>query len=885
MASLVDIVFVVSEKATMTNDHVWLKGMIHTLNEKLSSNGISPQYGLVVFGGGSPDLAHKILMNGNDFGNAGEFSSAMEEIVRGNGPQDSYSAIELAIQHYGFRATAVKAIILAADYDRDDLGGPTRSQILQSLNNDNFTLYCLSSLLLKSTSGDNALGIGYKGDSFDPSGDSYITSSVDIGTACENYPGDSLDCCTDYADLVWGTDGSAWNISVESVHSASFLEAFTTEISNDMVEDLCSGTISPSEISFYLSPNLTGEKSSIISFDYDYEAGTTIHFRITFYNDSLRGSVVYSSLSMLDPKRWFINGDVLSPLDEDGIIRDTSSTVEIFYVPEFLPQGMREEQWVNQLIKSQEKALLCGVDYYAYIEVFNVKNYIFTPVTFRKINIPCSQVEMREWREDPDKRYWISSGQGKMDLKVASNPVQSLMPDIASNEFGHFDISWQGRREDGESIYSALWDSDTDVLVSSGQGYYDRLCPVKGSRPKAITDHKQNFYILGNAENDIFVCKCIMPTEVSGTVPETIAPPTTYLCYPGYGSLLETLMTDVKMRVYDEDITGSYIISKNEVVSVIGKQDIRIDVASAFGAYAIKLRNSDDSDWSDWISIDRDLDTVATPGLDTQHSAYFVEENRFLVNWTLPKINGIRRVCCQILTFFGVTQTFCLNIFVNMNVLGYYVEYYHDENLTTPFVSNRGYFIVSEKKDVNGIPESFGQEIYIPTDIYIKVIFSEDQIYATGDLKFNMVQQGLSDQYENVLTRIDSRTYKGSFKVYKNDGIFNKDGLAFIDIYFPDDVINAGATCLSDETDKYNLMIGPKDILRYTDLDPEDIFREYKESKILKDLDINEFKQFYKRDDESSVFGNPDLFIKSAVSKKDSSNILDKPSPESFEND
>ena len=866
MSNLTDFVFAVSEVNTMGSYQSWLKDMISIFNSNLTGNGLTPTYGLLAFGTNTRKIQ---LYGGNDFGEANFFSDAVDDLGLTSSYQDAYEAIDFIIKNYTFRAGAVKVIIVITDRDRHDLGGPSKNDVLQLLNDDRIYLYCVNRVSLKNDAGDLSLGIDYNGNVYEADGATYKTSSVsDLSTSCSG----TGTQCEDYADLVWKRDGSIWDGFF--ILEDFFTTAFTSEITDDMVERFCQVSISSNEISFYLSPNLTGEKSSFISFNYNYQVGTTIHFRITFYNDILKSSVVYSSFSLLDPRRWFINSNVLEPFTERGVNEGSSETVEVYYIPEFLPQQIGEEQWTQRIEETpewiqqvEEKSLLCGVDYYMYIESYNEGLNSFDPVTFRAINIPCSQVEARSWREDKDKKYWISSGQGKMDLKVSDSMDQSLMTDISSNRFGEFNITWQGRREDGQSLYNAIWESYEDILVSSGQGYYDRLCPVQGSQPKLLTDHKQNFYILGNTEDNIFVCKCIMPTVVSGAIVPSVETPTTYLCYPGYETLLDILMLDVKMRVCDEDSVGSYVIDKDKVASVVEKQNIKIDIANVFGAYAVRLRNADDQSWGGWIGIDNEL---FSSGLsrDTSHQAYFIQDDRFLVNWTVPKINGLRRVCCQVLTFFGITKTFCLEIFVNMNVLEYYVEFYQDENLTIPFVSNKGYFIVSEIKDENGFPVNIDSSPYVPSDAYAKVIFNEEQTYNTGDLKFNVIQQGLADQYEKVLTKINSKMYKGSFQVYKHDGIFNKDGLSFIEVVFPDDVINAGSTCLSDETDKYNLMIGPKDIIRYTDKDPEEIFEEYRRSKIAKDLDINEFKQLYKKDDENFLFGNPSLFIESEFSKK-----------------
>ena len=84
--------------------------------------------------------------------------------------------------------------------------------------------------------------------------------------------------------------------------------------------------------------------------------------------------------------------------------------------------------------------------------------------------------------------------------------------------------------------------------------------------------------------------------------------------------------------------------------------------------------------------------------------------------------------------------------------------------------------------------------------------------------------------------------------------------MGFIDIVFPDDPINVITKCLSDETDKYNLMIRSQDIIKYTDLDPTDVFEEYKKGQISKVLDIKSLGQYYDKDDTNFIFGKPSIY-------------------------
>jgi len=334
-------------------------------------------------------------------------------------------------------------------------------------------------------------------------------------------------------------------------------------------------------------------------------------------------------------------------------------------------------------------------------------------------------------------------------------------------------------------------------------------------------------------------------------------------------------------------------ITNTNVIGVINKRNINLDIIGPSGMYAIRLRNSEDEDWTVWINIDNYLyngnDDIV---VDNEVNAYFIDNNRILVPWEVPRINGVRRICCQILTPYGVTSIVCVQVFVNLDTPDYSVEFYQDYKMTIPVVRHGGYPIVSEKKCSDGTPEWMTEGCvivdpipdYEPTYIYIKVNFNESQTYTanvtgTGseqeitdsELRFNAVQQGVGDQFDLYLIPIDAngdfidvsvstKTYKGSFKLYKDDGIFDKDGLGFIDIVFPEN--NIASTCQSDDTDKYNLMVSADEINKYFDIDPETAFLEYRSSQINKVLNIDSFKQMYNSDDFNFMFGNPKIYQK-----------------------
>ena len=612
-------------------------------------------------------------------------------------------------------------------------------------------------------------------------------------------------------------------------------------------------------------------KSHVISFDYTNTDNNSkrFHFRTTFFADENKLAVVYSAFSLVDNKRWYYdNGSTFNQIDSNGVLILPNATVTIYYDPDILPQDMIENQ-TDYIINAQnvtERPLVCGVPYYVDIEVSESDSYFLTFLKSEILILLCEDNKANRWRENDDLNNWICSGRGKGDLKISDTGDQSLFSSISSNIFGVFSIVWQSRRGDKYPVYGAMWDSENDKLYSSGQGLYDTLYLLKGFNPNIMTDDAQNFYISAKTKEDIYVYKCALSSEQETT--STVDTAFKAFCYPGYNSSITASQDDSLIRMYEEDTVDSLVVNRNKVVPVVDKKDIRLDINGVPGAYAVRIRDASSPTWRDWINIgvgiqvnddrdgngiiDQDLDRTV---IDKAIDAYFIDSDRFIVSWVLPRTNGLRRVCCEVLTSYGISKTLCLDIYVNIDLLEYVVDFYISSNLSeeNKVVVYNGFPVVSQIKDQNGIP-------ILESKIYIKITFNQDQIYGDNELKFNIIQQGMADQYGLTLLRLNNREYKGFFIIYKSDGIFYKDGKGFIELDFPEDSIST--SCQTDESDKYNLMINQKDLFKFIDADPEQVFERYYSGRFVKITDINSFKQYYKVDDENFKFGNPKFFKK-----------------------
>ena len=503
----------------------------------------------------------------------------------------------------------------------------------------------------------------------------------------------------------------------------------------------------------------------------------------------------------------------------------------------------------------------------------------------------CDRVDSFFWNHNKDKNNWLCSGQGKSDLKVCGGFGQAVNSSIDSNLVGTFRIVWQGRkisivdgkRVSNNNIYSATWDSNRDILFSSGQGLYDVLEMDEGNHPVVITDPALNFYITGITKDNIKYKECaVLPGDEDKNGGGSEVPSgSTFeaFCYPGESTLLSSSYDEIKMRVYKEDISGSLTINNEKAVAVVNKRSIRLDVVGIVGAYAVRVRNMEDPEWGEWINIDNELypptnpDAPVIPGTvggntvpigdDIDHEAYRIDNNRFLVQWDIQNHNGLRRICCQVLTMYGISNTFCIEVLANFEVPQHVFKFYTestrlpgsptDDTSGNEFPRFNGQYVLSLARATVDSTEVLGGK-----RVYFDAIFSEP--ISSAGVTYNLIQQGINDKRNQEFTEVTDTLLSGEFEIFDNVGIFNKDGTSFIEIVFPGDT--PPGSCGSDERDKYNFINSDIQELANIDLLPEEVYQKYQRDRLSKALDINEFKQNYDNDDANFKFGNPGYYRK-----------------------
>lgn len=744
-------VFVVDDSGSMSTEHAWLVSLIPNLDAKLLASGIEETlYGLVKFG--------NYPATGGPLGQVvtGPISaSAFTSLLAGGGvfavsgeQEEGYDGILKAFT-LDFSDAMVVNIVLVTDEDRTVINSSLTYETTKALFGQNALLNVVVNATFYDSQGNPVIGIAADGSTYAIDGTEGSGGVVTFGS----FGSDSTK--TDYINLAHELGGTAWDLNVLR---AGEIEAFTDVFATLKTREIgyflmCNDTITPDTVNFFCPApeskvfidesilndpvnGLVDQSGDVLTTSSGDGLGITdisAHFRISFYADQERKSLVHSSFSLSDQRKWFCQnrGDCpISSLKTTGLLISTGSSARIKYVPDILPlDTLSQQRNIPIGLGDEETPLLCGVTYYVDLDIYpNTVNEFIRYKSF-EFHVDCSDVSPNYWNDNLDAKNWISSGQGKTDFRITSTSDHTMFSDVEANDTGQFMIVWQDHRRTPlvdkkltfvPSIYYGIWDTVEDVIWSSGQMHADTEIIPNVIKPKVLLDQAQTFYVAAHTAKDIFVYKCPVATE-------DVSSEDTSGCL-----LLEDTFVDIdntsrassqylKARVWESDSKGSFVIEKDKVVSVVDDCLIRLDIIGVPGVIAVRARNEDNSDWSDWISIDSKIRPSDPEGKDIVFDAYKIDNTRFIMPWALSPGHGMKRVCLQCLTFFGVSNIFCIDILANIQELDYKIEFFYDSELTNPVPMYKGYPVITNKGSATNSDNSIEESE--KRDIFIKVTF------------------------------------------------------------------------------------------------------------------------------------------------------------------
>ena len=629
-----------------------------------------------------------------------------------------------------------------------------------------------------------------------------------------------------------------------------------------------------------------------------------VHFRVTFYGNPEKTDVILSTFTQFDNLNWLIGNSEQFPTT--GLTVKANESINVVYAPDILPFELYNSQSATSYANNNilRQPLLCGVTYTCVVETYR-NNQFFVESEFEFI-CACSQIESDRWGYNHDDSQWISSAHGFADYQITATDNQCLYPKINCTVDDKFYITWQDYRyarilEDQQAVspdyYVAIYDANQDVFYSSGQGKYDRSLLSYSQTGKNIFDVSvfidpyQNINLVGHDGNKLFwqACSfgCLYRQQVNMKSACMFTDDTSNSLFDIGGAPDRIVEQYQKIRVMPKYVAYSTYLDTQTPIAVINDCFVELDIIGVPGTYAYRLRNEDDSEWSAWLPIGPDL--PEQPLLENQQTnnpaqnqlimdqitaeqkffrAYFIGKDRFVAPWITSKNNGMKKICCEILTFFGKTELFCIDFMASYQEFAYKIDLFFDQNFTQPLPAYKNIRVASTSKTETLISESnlisIGEDRQAISQIYVRIEFKDKQKttilerlqglekYGKQTITMNVYQQGLNDQLSLPVFKVSDGVYRSSFKVFTQDGIFNRDGLGLIMIDIPN-------LCKQ---------MTLKDYVNYADsISNNQIFA----SNVSINNNLTPFRDLYQGDDIKASFGNFEYYKKSNFGSSSSS--------------
>lgn len=536
---------------------------------------------------------------------------------------------------------------------------------------------------------------------------------------------------------------------------------------------------------------------------------------------------------------------------------------------------------LNQYDTVFAKPLVCGVNYFYRIERFY--EGVFTTIKEGSYICGCSDTDSNIWREDSDSPLWKCSGQGFDDIRISQTDREAIHPKVVSATNGLFYISWEDYRfarvaDDqpavSPSLFFGLYNANEDRFYSSAQGSFDRR--INGydgtlyfdSSP--FIDHFQNFNIVYHSQDDVFHQACSLGCIYERVLPDS-ASPCLFTDGTGDGFYSVSIGPDrdiqqyQKMRIRRDYVAYSTYKDFDTPVPVVNDCFIELDIVGVPGTYAYRLKNEVDDQFTEWLPINADLPGQPTDDENTNSErdffrAYFIGRDRFIAPWIASSGNGSKRVCCEILTYFGKTEQFCFEFEAIYEELKHSIDFFYDEALSKPVPKFKGYPVFGTKEAPSVIDENNLQSItedvanQNPRTIYIRVEFENkeklrlyermqeiDRFNLENEITFSFYQQGLYDQIGLPLTKVSEGVYTGSFKIEESDSVVNVDGLSMVTVSVPGQCNPFGTDNIAE---RFANLLNPKGL----------------EQKIRIQDNKPIFLEAYNADDTRNSFGDPKYY-------------------------
>ncbi len=236
VSTVSDIVTVVDESGSMSQEQAWVAELMPLLEAHLQSNKIgnseqSNVYGLVGFSSRGTD-PRQIDVSNSEFGDVLDFTEASKQLsTSGHGTEDGWAGIKFALE-YPLREGSSRNMILVTDEDRDIVDDTITFESLKSeLLENKVILNAVVNAFFTCEDGTEALGLGQNGLGYvaDGSGGFYVCENVTTTIKTTQSGAYNVTTKEDYVDLALATGGAAWDLKYlrdGGANAESFSRAF-----------------------------------------------------------------------------------------------------------------------------------------------------------------------------------------------------------------------------------------------------------------------------------------------------------------------------------------------------------------------------------------------------------------------------------------------------------------------------------------------------------------------------------------------------------------------------------------------------------------------------------------------------------------------------------
>lgn len=364
---------------------------------------------------------------------------------------------------------------------------------------------------------------------------------------------------------------------------------------------------------------------------------------------------------------------------------------------------------------------------------------------------------------------WRSSAQRGGDLRLTSVAGDSLFPRITSDKNNNLRVAWHDGRmgENKSAIFMATFLASTAKWFSSGQGGKDMLIshsPQNSFFPDVDTDPAGGIGVVWHDDRhaienpdyheEVYSLYCLRQGEAVGR--------------PHFQALDSSTYTESPWTSFEiHDCVEGTLIQYTNIPNVCLK-------INSPGSLFFRVFNEDNA-LSQWMPF------KAGPDLDTM-----------IAPWELTSGNGRKTVCIQVQDEFNVSYPICQDVTLINVESKFSVNFFSDEGMASPLPTFKGWPITTSG------------------DIFFTVTMDEPQVYPP---KFDVITRGSHSIFNQETVPLDGATnssldvspadsttagkvvtgngvtgfeanayrkFKGRIKIYRDDGVFHKDGLSRI---------------------------------------------------------------------------------------------------------